>query len=58
MRKYTSEAEVIKAVTKAGYTDIYKTTLLGVGLAAAGGRRGDGVLQEMRRTRSKRARQS
>ena len=30
-RKYTSEAEVIKAATDAGYTDIYKTTLLGVG---------------------------
>ena len=29
--KYTSEAEVIKACTDAGYTDIYKTTLLGVG---------------------------
>ena len=31
VRKYTSEAEVIKACTDAGYTDIYKTTLLGVG---------------------------
>ena len=31
MRKYTSEAEIIKAATEAGYTDIYKTTLLGVG---------------------------
>ena len=31
VRKYTSEAEVIKAATGAGYTDIYKTTLLGVG---------------------------
>ena len=31
VRKYTSEAEVIKATTEAGYTDIYKTTLLGVG---------------------------
>ena len=31
VRKYTSEAEVIKAATEAGYTDIYKTTLLGVG---------------------------
>ncbi|MGX8706960.1 MAG: DUF2800 domain-containing protein, partial [bacterium] len=30
-RKYTSEAEVIKACTDAGFTDIYKTTLLGVG---------------------------
>ena len=30
-RKYTSEAEVIRAATEAGYTDIYKTTLLGVG---------------------------
>lgn len=30
-RKYTSEAEVIKTATEAGYTDIYKTTLLGVG---------------------------
>lgn len=30
-RKYTSEAEVIKAATEAGYTDIYKNTLLGVG---------------------------
>jgi hypothetical protein len=31
VRKYTSEAEVIKACTDAGYRDIYKTTLLGVG---------------------------
>ena len=31
VRKYTREAEVIKAATEAGYTDIYKTTLLGVG---------------------------
>ena len=31
VRKYTSEAEVISAATEAGYTDIYKTTLLGVG---------------------------
>lgn len=31
MRKYTSEAEVIKAATGADYTDIYKTNLLGVG---------------------------
>ena len=31
MRRYTSEAEVIKAATEAGFTDIYKTTLLGVG---------------------------
>ena len=31
VRRYTSEAEVIKAATQAGYTDIYKTTLLGVG---------------------------
>ena len=31
IRKYTSEAEVIKACTEAGYTDIYKTSLLGVG---------------------------
>ncbi len=30
-RKYTSEAEVVQACTDAGYTDIYKTTLLGVG---------------------------
>ena len=30
VRRYTSEAEVIKAATQAGYTDIYKTTLLGV----------------------------
>lgn len=30
-RRYTSEAEVIKAATDAGYTDIYKTTLLSVG---------------------------
>ena len=29
VRKYTSEAEVIKAATEAGYTDIYKTTLSG-----------------------------
>lgn len=31
IRKYTSEAEVIKAATDAGYTDIYKTSLLSVG---------------------------
>ena len=31
VRKYTNEAEVIRACTDAGYTDIYKTTLLGVG---------------------------
>ena len=31
VRRYTSEAEVIKAATEAGYTDIYKTSLLGVG---------------------------
>lgn len=31
IRKYTSEAEIIKAAAEAGYTDIYKTTLLGVG---------------------------
>ena len=31
IRRYTSEAEVIKAATEAGYSDIYKTTLLGVG---------------------------
>ena len=31
IRKYTSEAEIIKAATEAGYTDIYKTSLLGVG---------------------------
>ena len=31
VRKYTSEAEVIRAATEAGYTDIYRTTLLGVG---------------------------
>ena len=31
VRKYTSEVEVIRAATEAGYTDIYKTTLLGVG---------------------------
>ncbi|MEG1516694.1 MAG: DUF2800 domain-containing protein, partial [Clostridia bacterium] len=31
VRKYTSEAEIIKAATAAGYTDIYKTVLLGVG---------------------------
>ena len=30
-RRYTSEAEVIKAATDAGYTDIYKITLLSVG---------------------------
>lgn len=29
-RKYTSEAEVIKACNDAGYTDIYKTSLLSV----------------------------
>lgn len=31
VRKYTSEADVIKAATGAGYQDIYKTSLLGVG---------------------------
>ena len=31
VRKYTSEPEIIKAATDAGYTDIYKTVLLGVG---------------------------
>lgn len=31
VRRYTSEAEVIKAATDAGYTDIYKTSLLSVG---------------------------
>ena len=31
VRKYTSEAEVVRAATEAGFTDIYKTTLLGVG---------------------------
>ncbi|MDO4568662.1 MAG: DUF2800 domain-containing protein, partial [Clostridia bacterium] len=31
IRKYTGEAEVIKAATEAGYTNIYKTSLLGVG---------------------------
>ncbi len=31
IRKYTSEAEVIKAATEAVFTDIYKTSLLGVG---------------------------
>ena len=31
VRKYTSEAEVIRAATEAGYTDIYKTSLLGIG---------------------------
>ena len=31
VRKYTSESEIIKAATEAGYTDIYKTVLLGVG---------------------------
>jgi len=31
VRRYTSEAEVIKAATDAGYSDIYKTTLLSVG---------------------------
>jgi len=31
VRRYTGEAEVIKAATEAGFTDIYKTTLLGVG---------------------------
>ena len=30
-RRYTSEAEVIRAATEAGFTDIYKTTLLSVG---------------------------
>ncbi len=31
IRKYTSEVEAIKAATEAGFTDIYKTSLLGVG---------------------------
>lgn len=31
VRKYTSEVEVIRAATEAGYTDIYKTSLLGIG---------------------------
>ncbi len=31
IRKYSSEAEVIKAATDAGFSDIYKTSLLGVG---------------------------
>ena len=31
VRRYTSEAEVIKAATESGFTDIYKTTLLSVG---------------------------
>ena len=31
VRKYTSEAEVIRAATEAGYADIYKTSLLGIG---------------------------
>ena len=31
VRRYTSETEVIKAATEAGYTDVYKTTRLGVG---------------------------
>ncbi|MDL2317946.1 DUF2800 domain-containing protein [Eubacteriales bacterium OttesenSCG-928-A19] len=31
IRKYTSEAEVVRAATEAGYTDIYKTSLLGIG---------------------------
>ncbi len=31
VRRYTSEAEVIRACEKAGFTDIYKTSLLGVG---------------------------
>ena len=31
VRKYVSETEIVKAATEAGYTDIYKTVLLGVG---------------------------
>jgi hypothetical protein len=31
VRKYTGEAEVIKAATEAGFTDIYKTSLMGIG---------------------------
>lgn len=31
VRKYTSDAEVIKAATDAGFSDIYKTSLLGIG---------------------------
>lgn len=30
-RKYSSETDVIRAATEAGFTDIYKTSLLGVG---------------------------
>lgn len=29
-RKYTSDADVIRVCTEAGYTNIYKTTLLGI----------------------------
>ena len=29
-RKYTSDTDVIRACTQAGYTNIYKTTLLGI----------------------------
>ena len=29
-RKYTSEADVVRACTEAGFTNIYKTTLLGI----------------------------
>jgi hypothetical protein len=31
VRRYTSEADVIRAATAAGYTDIFKRTLLSVG---------------------------
>ena len=30
-RRYTSEADVVKAATEAGYQDIYKKTLIGIG---------------------------
>lgn len=31
IRKYTDEADVVRAANSAGYTDIYKKTLIGIG---------------------------
>ena len=31
IRKYTDEADVVQAATAAGYKDIYKNTLIGIG---------------------------
>ncbi len=37
VRKYSSEAEIIKAATDAGFTDIYKTVLLASAILKAHG---------------------